>query len=492
MPQIINTNLASLNSQRHLNTTQTELSRSLERLSSGKRINSAKDDAAGLGIAERMTSQINGMNQAIRNSRDGISLGQTAEGALSTMNDMIQRTRVLAVQASNATNSPADRQALQDEVGQLISELNRIAEVTTFNGQYLLNGTMGTQYFQVGPNAGETIGANGTNFLTNTYGNYRVQNDGVAPLAGVPATGKAAAAATITGYLGSANLAATATDSARTIAEKVNLLSGDTGVTATARTTAHLNSFTAGETYAFEITSNNTTPVIVSFAIGNDVTLADSYAAAVNSINTQTAKTGVSAEYYIADNGGGTAFPGIRLTNATGNDIGIKPTVMTTPPGLASFTENGKLVGGTAMTNAGLTATGMVTMDSPNSFVVINGTPAPVQYPLAGTGDLMTVATMDVTTFENAQKAIQIADSAMIHIVGEMARYGALQARFEETIQNLETSSENTTNSRSRIEDADFAAETAALSRATILQQAGISMLSQANQLPQMVLNLLQ
>jgi len=495
MPQIINTNMASLNSQRHLNATQSALSQAMERLSSGRRINSAKDDAAGLGISERMTSQINGMNQAIRNARDGISLGQTAEGALSTMNDMLQRVRVLAVQASNATNSPADRQALQDEVGQLVSELNRLAEVTTFNGQHLLNGTMGTQYFQVGPNAGEAIGANGTNFMTTTYGNYRVHKGSTVPIATgytsppTPPT-KAVGAYRLTGYKGSELLNITTTDSARTIVEKVNNLSGDTGITATAKTTACLKMVPG--TYAFELVSNNETPVSVSFAIGTDLTLSDSFAAAVNAINAQTAKTGVIAEYDATNQG-------IKLTNQNGNDISMSDRITTNAAGNADirgYAANGTLSGHPPIAIAGGdnqfgTVAGVVTLDSPNSFVsevVTTGS----AYDLLGTGELMPVSSLDVSTFDEAQKSLVIVDSALVHIVGEMARYGALQARFEATISNLEVTAENTTNSRSRIQDADYAQETAALSRASILQQAGTSMLAQANQIPQTVLGLLQ
>lgn len=486
MPQIINTNMASLNSQRHLNATQMGLSRTMERLSSGKRINSARDDAAGLGISERMTSQINGMNQAIRNARDGISMGQTAEGALSTMDDMLQRARVLAVQASNASNSPADRQALQDEVGQLVSELNRIAEVTTFNGQKLLDGTLGTQYFQIGPNAGETIGANGTNFLTNNYGNYRVQDDAI-----TPDTAKAEATVKLTGYLGSADLDITEKDNARTIVGKVNNLSGKTGITATARTTAFLK-LDIDTTYAFKLASNNEEPVIVSFAVGSDDTLGDSFAAAINAINAQTAKTGVMAEYDAVNKG-------IKLVNQGGNDINLSQSIGATAE-VAAYKADGTLTDTASVSTeveAPTACYGVVTLDSPNSFVAEDAdTPDNTEnagvYNLVGTAALMPVSSLDVSTFEKAQDAIVIVDSALVHITSEMARYGALQARFESTISNLEVTSENTSNARSRIQDADYAQETAALARATILQQAGTSMLAQANQMPQTVLSLLQ
>ena len=175
MPQVINTNIMSLNSQRNLNTSQDALQTSLQRLSSGLRINSAKDDAAGLAISERFTSQIRGLNQAVRNANDGISLSQTAEGALSESGNILQRIRELAVQSANATNSASDRQALQSEVGQLVSELDRIASSTEFNGQKLLDGTFGTAIYQVGANANQTIQATTANFRTNNFGNYRIE-----------------------------------------------------------------------------------------------------------------------------------------------------------------------------------------------------------------------------------------------------------------------------------------------------------------------------
>ena len=157
MAQIINTNIASLNAQRNLNTSQSSLATSLERLSSGLRINSAKDDAAGLAISERFTTQIRGLNQAIRNANDGISLSQTAEGALGELTNNLQRIRELAVQSANATNSDSDRAALNQEVSQRLAEIDRIASQTSFNGRKVLDGTFGNAAFQVGANVGETI-----------------------------------------------------------------------------------------------------------------------------------------------------------------------------------------------------------------------------------------------------------------------------------------------------------------------------------------------
>ena len=171
MAQVINTNISSLNAQRNLNTSQSALATSLQRLSSGLRINSAKDDAAGLAISERMTTQIRGLNQAIRNSNDGISLAQTGEGALAEVTSNLQRIRELAVQSSNSTNSAADRAALDQEVQQRLAEIDRTATQTSFNGLKILDGTFGSAAFQVGANVGETISVGlNTSMRTNALG----------------------------------------------------------------------------------------------------------------------------------------------------------------------------------------------------------------------------------------------------------------------------------------------------------------------------------
>ena len=178
MASVINTNINSLTTQRNLSTSAASLTTSIQRLSSGLRINSAKDDAAGLAISERFTTQIKGLNQAARNANDGISLAQTTEGAMSGAGNILQRVRELAVQSANATNSASDRQALQAEVGQLVSELDRISQTTEFNGSKLLDGTFGTQQFQVGANANQTITAATANLRTNVYGNNQLQAAG--------------------------------------------------------------------------------------------------------------------------------------------------------------------------------------------------------------------------------------------------------------------------------------------------------------------------
>ena len=490
MSSVINTNVASLNAQRNLASSQSSLNTSIQRLSSGLRINSAKDDAAGLAISDRMNSQIRGMNQAVRNANDGVSMAQTAEGALSSSGNILQRVRELAVQSSNASNTSGDRQALQTEVTQLSSELNRIATTTSFNGQNLLDGTMGTATFQVGADAGQLIQANGANFQTNTYGDNRITNDAVAAIA---TTNAAASTIAVNGSLGSQTITTTATDTAKSLAQKVNAQTGNTGVTATAKTTANLG--LGAESYSFAIEGDNAgSPVTVSFTVGGSANTSSDFAAGISAINSQSAKTGVTAEY---DQTNG----GIKLTNASGADIKVTNNAgaTNTTLNLATYTTGGALT--TAVSAAGASATGVangqVTYDADQSFSIQDngsgfGTGAAANATTLQASTLKSVATIDVTTFDNAQLAIKIADAALSAVNKQRAQYGALQSRFETTISNLGSSTENLSASKSRITDTDFAAETANMTRGQILQQAGTSMLAQANSLPNGVLSLLR
>ncbi len=487
MASVINTNIASLNSQRNLTASQGSLSTSLQRLSSGLRINSAKDDAAGLAISDRMNAQIRGMNQATRNANDGVSLAQTAEGALQSSGDILQRIRELAVQSSNATNSASDRQALQTEVGELASELNRIAQTTNFNGKALLDGSMGTATFQVGADANQTIQAVGANFLTSTYGNNRIEGN---PAAVTDAsTAAAAGAAVINGSRGTATVNTTATSTAKSLAADINGQTANTGVTATARTDAALT--LDDESYTIGVKGDNATAVNVSFTIGANADSADDYAAAINAFNAQTSKTGVTAQYDDVNNK-------LKLTHSTGADIVLTNEKaggagVNTVFSVQNYTAAGALNGAAnamTATNDPSTVMGRVTLDSENSFSV-NETTA-TNFALGGSSSLKSVASLDVTTFDNAQLAIKIADAALTAVNGQRAAFGALQSRFSSTISNLSTTTENLSASRSRIVDTDFAAETASLTRSQILQQAGTAMLAQANSLPNGVLSLLR
>jgi len=382
MAQTINTNVASLNAQRNLTNSQGSLATSLQRLSSGLRINSAKDDAAGMAISERFSSQIRGINQAVRNANDGISLAQTAEGALNEVTSNLQRIRELAVQASNGTNSQEDRDALNAEVDQLKSEIQRVAEQTNFNGRALLDGSFTGVSFQVGANAGETIEISSiTNAQTGALGGTftrTTESFNATALTGF-ATAIADGEVTINGTsIGAISSAANAQERAGQLVEAINRVSSQSGV---------------GASYD---------------QVTGDITLSSSAAWVIAGATNDATVAGVS--------------------NASV---------------------------GTSSTTTGIT-------------------------------------TVSVASFSDAQLAIGQIDNALKSINTTRADLGAIQNRFSSTIANLQTTSENLTASRGRIVDADFAAETANLTRSQILQQAGTAMLAQANGLPQNVLSLLR
>lgn len=491
----INTNVASLSAQNQLNKSQNQSNQALERLSSGLRINSAKDDAAGLAISNRFEAQIRGLNQATRNANDGISLAQTAEGALGEAGNILQRVRELAVQSANASNSSSDRQALQDEVNQLVSELDRIATTTNFNGQKLFDGTFGTAQFQVGANANETISASTSNLRTDKYGNNQVIASGAAAASG-SLNGVTGGSIDVNGYLGTETVTIGDDATAKDIAADINAKTGDTGVTATARTEVDL-AFAASGSYTLNLTADNSEAQSVSFTI--DATSGqDSLSAAVAAINDQSSKTGITAE--VAEGGGS-----IVLTNETGADIKVGDTTVANAGDVyvnkQYRDEDGALQGGSGSGAAGVqtltsdttaedvTSSGYIQLDSDRSFAVeVTTTDA-----FASTGsELRSVSNLDISSFESATQALKTVDAALNTINSQRAKFGAIQSRFESTISNLESTSTNLSAAQSRILDADFAAETAKLSKAQVLQQAGISVLAQANARPQQVLSLLQ
>ena len=500
MASTINTNIASLTAQRNLGMNQTSLNTSIQRLSSGLRINSAKDDAAGLAISERFTSQIRGLNQAVRNAGDGISLAQTAEGALKASGDILQRVRELAVQSANASNSPGDRQALQQEVSQLASELDRISQTTEFNGAKLLNGTFGTKQFQVGANANQTIVAATANLRTNQYGNNQIAGTGATAQATTTAAtafnsnGVVAGTLALNGALGSANITVVLNDSAKITADAINLQTQSTGVTATARTEAQVTFGTAGA-YTLTLRSDNTANETVSFSI-SAITGADGLSNAISAINEKSSKTGIVAQL----NSAGT---GVILGNTSGNNILVGDTAsanggVTTVQKMARDSAGVATTAGTAQAIVNTTAAdavvtgGYITLDSDKSYSVTATTTTALGAVGTSSSTLRKVSDLDVTSFDKATDALKTVDSALSFINGERAKLGALQSRFETSINNLQVTSENLSSSRSRILDADFASETANLSRAQILQQAGTAMVAQANQLPQGVLALLR
>ena len=381
MPQIINTNMLSLNAQRNLNQSEAARTTAIQRLSSGLRINSSKDDAAGLAISERFTTQIRGMSQAARNSQDAIGLAQTAEGALASVTNNLQRMRELAVQSANGTNSSSERDALQLEFDQLRQETNRISTQTAFAGVKLLDGTFSNVNFQVGSNAGETLT--------------------ISSLANVAA-----------GSLGTYTAAATAAGTVSTM---------------TAVTAGHL--------------TVNSVSVGAVAAGGTVAAQAANIRTAVNSVSAQTGVYAVSAS---------------SSSDAT---VTLRSTAAITVA-FAGASATATNTGLTAATTATATQTGFTSAS--------------------------------IATVAGANEAMVAMDGALSAVASARATMGAIQSRFEALINNLQTTSENLTASRSRIQDADFAEETAKLTRAQILQQAGTAMLAQANAAPQSVLALLR
>ena len=505
----INTNVMSLNAQRNLGNSQSALSKSMQRLSSGLRINSAKDDAAGLSISDRMTSQIRGLNQAARNANDGISLAQTAEGALQETTNILQRMRELAVQSANDTNSASDRSSLQAEVNQLKQEMDRIAETTEFNGKKLLDGTLTSAQFQVGANANQTISFGissakasslGNNALTsdNSTANYSIEA-ATSAASGSSANDVAAQTLTIVGKEGSQTASVSAGDSAAVIAGKINNVSSDTGVTATAKTTATLSDLDANGSVTFNLQGTNTTAVSI-----NATVLSDDLTNLVTALNEQTGNTGITATLS-ADKKSITleqsAGYDIKLTDfshsssatGSGNDVTIKLTgsegnaVTLTKGGDSDMTDDAdsSTVGGeiTFSSSGGFNVTSDVAGASGSLFdTAADG---------ANVSELSSIDNVNITTVTGSANAIKSIDGALMQIDNIRGNLGAVQNRFESTIANLSNVSENLSAARSRILDADIAQETSAMTKNNILQQAGVSILAQANQAPQLALSLL-
>ncbi|HBN9563129.1 B-type flagellin [Pseudomonas aeruginosa] len=489
MALTVNTNIASLNTQRNLNASSNDLNTSLQRLTTGYRINSAKDDAAGLQISNRLSNQISGLNVATRNANDGISLAQTAEGALQQSTNILQRIRDLALQSANGSNSDADRAALQKEVAAQQAELTRISDTTTFGGRKLLDGSFGTTSFQVGSNAYETIDISLQNASASAIGSYQVGSNGAGTVASVAGTATASGIASGTVNLVGGgqvkNIAIAAGDSAKAIAEKMD--GAIPNLSARARTvfTADVSGVTGGS-LNFDVTVGSNTVSLAGVTSTQD--LADQ-------LNSNSSKLGITAS--INDKGV------LTITSATGENVKFGAQTGTAATGQVAVKVQGSdgkfeaaaknvvAAGGTAATTT--IVTGYVQLNSPTAYSVSGtGTQASQVFGNASAAQKNSVASVDISTADGAQNAIAVVDNALAAIDAQRADLGAVQNRFKNTIDNLTNISENATNARSRIKDTDFAAETAALSKNQVLQQAGTAILAQANQLPQAVLSLLR
>lgn len=495
MASYINTNIASLNAQRNLSTSQSSLNTSLQRLSSGLRINSAKDDAAGLAISERMTSQIGGLNQAARNANDGISLAQTAEGALSQIGANLQRIRDLAVQSANASNSVTDRAALNNEASQLISEINRVASNTNFNGVNLLDGSFAAQTFQVGANgtANDQISITSIASAKSSalgVGASSSYSTTVAGAGAVTTTALAAGDLSINGFQVGASASdgvsfSNATGSGIAKAAAINAISGSTGVTATvgSTTVAGTASTSATAIASGDITINGVNLGALS-ASTSGAQRGAQVAAAVNAISTQT---GVTATF-------NTTTGAVALAAADGRNI----TVTASTNAAAAAANTGITVSATGATDIS-TSTLSLSSSSSAGITLANGTGTGLTaanltggFTSATTTVGAGVSSLNLGTAAGATAALTTIDAALQSINSSRASLGAYQNRFSSAVASLQTNSENLSASRSRIRDADFAQETATLTRGQVLQQAGTAILAQANALPQGVLALLR
>ncbi len=522
----VNTNVSSLNAQRNLSQSGSDLATSMERLSSGMRINSAKDDAAGLQISNRLTSQINGLGVAQRNANDGISMAQTAEGAMSESTSILQRMRELALQSANGSNSADDRDALQKEVSALQTELTRIAETTSFGGQQLLDGGFGSKAFQVGSNANETINLSLSSVAASDIGTKQVnlqsstQGFGSSSAIGADlSSGNVDHDITDTKYTIAGRggdefeVAVTAGSSAKDAAKAINAVSDSTGVKAQARTQAELKiggtlpAITPAApaatpptpavpgTYTFSLNGGGDAKSITFETTGN---AADDQTLMAAKINEQTAEHGVTASvedgklYISSDSGEDISIENFTATDGDGS-TGAATTLTVTSQGYDG-TPSGNpsvLTGDTAATDTARIY-GAVQLNSSSTFTVeadnvllADTANTPV------TSKNIGVDTVDIGTQKGSQDALAIIDNAIASIDSQRADLGAIQNRFDHTISNLANISENVSASRSRIQDTDFATETAEMTKNQILQQAGTSILSQANQLPQTALSLL-
>ncbi|MEM9171322.1 MAG: flagellin [Pseudomonadota bacterium] len=480
MAQSINTNVASLNAQRNLTRSQGLLNSALERLSTGLRINSAKDDAAGLAISERFTTQIRGLNQAVRNASDGISLAQTAESALGELTNNLQRIRELSIQSANATNSSTDRAALDDEVQQRLAEIERIASQTSFNGLKVLDGTFGNAAFQVGANVGEKINVTlATGVRTSQIGQIATATGANQVDANPVGPGQLSIAV---GAGAAVEIGVSASDSAQDKVAAINA-AGVTGLTATAQTqvTSAFTTIDEGaadngdETYSLTI---NGEAVFTAEAVsaGETITAAEF----VDAVNLVSNDTGVTASTDGSD---------VTFTAVDGRNIVIAQTLAgTAPAGGLTTTSVAADTTGTATTSRG-----NITLTATDSIAITGGNEALIGFTQTAIArDTTGLDTVSVGTVETAEETIQRVDAALTTINSLRSEFGAIQNRFESTIANLQTVSENLAASRGRILDADFAAETAQLTKAQILQQAGVSVLTQANAQPQLALSLLQ
>ena len=487
----INTNMGAVVSAANMAKFGKELDTSIERLSSGLRINSAKDDAAGMAIVSKMEAQVRGVNQAIRNANDAQKLIDTSEGAHVETLNILQRLRELAVQSANDTNQALDRTFLNSEATQLKAEIDRIAKDTTWNGAKILDGTFTSKQFQLGANANEKVTYSIDSAKSADIGNYAAH--GIAALNDTAANTMAANTLTITGYVGTASVSVTALDTAGTVATAINAKTATTGVSATAITKAKLSGLTVAEDVAFTL-GNGTSTASISVTI----TSTSDLRVLKDAINAVAGTTGITAEM--------STNAAIILTHSTGEDISIQSfdtTTNTTDLVVTALDRNG--VASTTATNsytldeatlANVTVSGQISLNSHKTFSIASSV-ATVETnhfddDSGASTSLSAISAITLGTASGAESAIQAIDGAIAKINQSRADLGAISNRLDSTVSNLTNVSTNVEGSISTVKDANFSVETSQLTRAQILTQAATSMLAQANASKQSVLALLQ
>jgi flagellin len=495
----VNTNIAALQSHSALTSTRGDFENSMLKLSTGKKINGAADDAAGLSIANSMTAQIKGLKMASKNASDAISLTNTVEGALQESTNILQRMRELSVQATSDTNSGNDRVFIQDEINQLNNELNRIANTTEFNGIKVLNGTFSDKTIQVGNLGSQTISVGVENADNNTLGAYQIESvdesvtaaSAAANIIAANALNNAAADYTVKGFFGTKTASVDAGADARDTAAAFNLVSSTTGVKATAISKAIIQA-SAAATFTFTLQGKSTTTSTVTATI----TATTDLTSLKDAINSVSGSTGIVATL-TSDKAG------INITNDEGYDIFIAD--VTTGATTANLTvramERDGTIDGTTRTLTGVTTTGdsagilgQVILSGDKPFTITPGNAANSFGATTASlsSSLSTVGNINIKTVSGATNAIAVLDGALMMISASRSKMGALQNRLNSTVQNLSTIITKSEQARSRVLDADMASETTALSKSQILQQASTAMLAQANQANQGVLQLLQ
>jgi len=522
MSMVINTNTAAMVAQAAQAKTNKAMDTSMERLSTGQRINSAADDAAGLAIATRMESQIKGLSMAMKNAVDSQALMDTAEGAQDEVSNILQRMRELALQAANDTNVGDDRVNLQTEITQLTAEIDRIASQTTWNGMSVLDGTFTSKKFQIGAEANQSISLSLDNVSSSVLGNYQL--DSTVQISDIAAGGILADTYTVTGPNGSTTITTTAGDSAKEFAADVNSATGTTGVKATAVTKLKLSDLSAADTIS--LTINDTSTASVALTDTTDLRgLRDA-------INAKSGTTGVTASL----SGGSNAA--LELVDSDGDDIKIilVAATATTELTLTALDKDGNAASsregsndlaivlkdgdatdtaaGDGPAGAAVTVTGQVSLNSYAAFNVkvendttgytegtgsvtadgeFFGSAAPTASgDVTSNASLTSVSTVSLATRSGAESALNVIDGALDKINNQRALLGAMSNRIDHTVSNLTSIKVNVASSQSRIQDADFAAETSTLTKTQIMSQAATAMLAQANASKQSVLSLLQ